>query len=93
MRTTIFIALLALTALSIPSQAKITKHWVLKQILNGGVAQYISFNSPQECESARQRWIAGMAKLKLKFRNQVGFTLNAEGKCLDFIPLDYKILR
>jgi hypothetical protein len=93
MRNTTFIALLALTALSIPSQAKITKHWVLKQIVNGGVAQYIAFNSPQECEFARRRWIAGMAKLKLKFRNQVGFTLNADGICLDYIPLDYKIMR
>lgn len=93
MRTSIFIGLLTLTTLSNPIQAKITKHWVLKQMLNGNLAQYIAFNSPQECENARRRWIAAMTRVKLKFKNQDGLTLNADGKCLDYIPLDYQIQR
>jgi hypothetical protein len=93
MRTSIIIALLALTTLSDPSQAKITKHWVLKQMMNGNLMQYLAFKSPQECEMARRRWIAAMARVKLKFKNQDGITLNADGKCLDYIPLDYEIRR
>jgi hypothetical protein len=93
MQISVIIALLALITLSNPSEAKITKHWVLKQMMNGNLAQYIAFNTPHECEIARRRWISAMAKVKSKFKNQVGLTINADGECLDYIPLDYEIRR
>jgi hypothetical protein len=93
MRNLISIGLFALATLTNPAEAKFTKHWVLKQMLNGNVAQYIAFKSPQECEIARRRWLAGMAKIKARFKNSGALTINADGKCLDYIPIDYELAK
>ena len=86
----LFAAILALFAICATADAKLTKYWVLKMYFKSGVPQYTAYKSREACEREKRRLTIGFKQLARKHK---GINMEVELKCLDRIPLGYKILR
>jgi hypothetical protein len=72
-----------------PVEAKLTKYWVLKEVINAN-PQYRAFRSLQACEAEKRQFLAGMKKLQKQYAGLKGFSINPSAACLDHIPYGYE---